>query len=257
MRTLLQRLTALPGVKIDEFLARRRSASLNALPIEATDADRLIIQKASEYSMTSFSALWAALQATKYIAARGVPGAIAECGVWRGGSSMVMLSTLLTLGEFRDIWLYDTYSGMTPPGEADRVSASGMQASKILETTPKANGYNVWAIASLEDVKHNMSLTGYPQEKIHFIVGDVLETLNENRPQPIAILRLDTDWYHSTRAELDALYDNVSIGGVVIIDDYGFWEGARRAVDEFLAERKEHVLMVAVDQTVRMWIKQG
>lgn len=227
-----------------------------SVPVEATEEDRTNIDLASEFTMTSRDALWAAVSASKYVAQRGVPGAVVECGVWRGGSSMAMLSTLLAHGQIRDVWLFDTYAGMTAPQSVDRVAASGQSASAIMSKTRRGDGYNIWAHATLEDVKRNVARTGYPETRIQFVVGDVLETLREVSPDSISILRLDTDWYLSTKKELECLYDRVSPGGVVIVDDYGFWQGARRAVDEFLLERGERVLLTRVDSTVRMWIKQ-
>lgn len=226
-------------------------------PVEATNEDLKAIELASQFTMTSRDALWAAVSAAKYVALRGVSGAVVECGVWRGGSSMAILSTLLAHGELRDIWLYDTYSGMTAPQAMDRVAASGQSASAIMSQTKRGSGYNIWALATLDDVKKNVALTGYPETHVNYVIGDVVETLNQACPASIALLRLDTDWYESTKKELEYLYDRVSVGGVVIVDDYGFWQGARLAVDEFLAERGEMVLLCKVDSTVRMWIKQA
>jgi hypothetical protein len=88
---------------------------------------------------------------------------------------------------------------------------------------------------------------GYPAERIHYHAGLVQDTIPEQAPERIALLRLDTDWYESTRHELAHLYDRVPSGGVIIVDDYDYWEGSRQAVDEFLAARGAHLLLVPVD----------
>ena len=100
-----------------------------------------------------------------------------------------------------------------------------------------------------------MALTGYPEEKIHYVEGKVEETLPGAAPEKIALLRLDTDWYESTRHELDVLYPLLSVGGVLIIDDYGDWQGAQKAVDEYFAKRKGRILLTRVDHSARMGVK--
>ncbi len=98
---------------------------------------------------------------------------------------------------------------------------------------------NNWIYYSLDTVKNRLNSTGYPQDKLHYIVGDVMNTLKDksNIPDKIAILRLDTDWYESSKFELEQLYDNVVDGGVIIFDDYFHWEGQRKATDEFFMNR--------------------
>jgi SAM-dependent methyltransferase len=96
---------------------------------------------------------------------------------------------------------------------------------------------NSWCYTPLERVKQNLFSSGYPQDKLHFIIGDVMETLKveSNIPDKIAILRLDTDWYESSKFELERMYDKVVPGGVIIFDDYYHWDGQRRATDEFFS----------------------
>jgi O-methyltransferase len=98
---------------------------------------------------------------------------------------------------------------------------------------------NEWCYCPLDFVKERLNKTGYDQDKLHYIVGDVMETLQikENIPDKIAILRLDTDWYESSKFELETLYNNVVTGGVIIFDDYYHWDGQRRATDDFFKKR--------------------
>jgi hypothetical protein len=120
----------------------------------------------------------------------------------------------------------------------------GTPAAELLERSPRTA--RVWAEASLEDVRAGMAETGYPAERVHYHVGPVEETIPGEAPQTIALLRLDTDWYESTRHELEHLYDRVSPGGVVIADDYATWQGARKAVDEFLERTGAPLLLVPI-----------
>jgi hypothetical protein len=105
----------------------------------------------------------------------------------------------------------------------------------------------VWAYATLEDVKQAMDETAFPAERIHYYKGKVEDTIPEHIPDKISILRLDTDWYESTRHELDHLYPRLSPGGVLLLDDYGWWDGARRAVDEWLEETGHPLLLMRMD----------
>jgi len=115
----------------------------------------------------------------------------------------------------------------------------------------------MWAMAPLDRVRRNVLATGYPAERVHFIQGKVEDTLPANAPDRIALLRLDTDWYESTHHELTHLYPRLSPGGVLIIDDYGHWQGSRLAVDEFFAARAYTPLLGRMDYTGRMMVKPG
>ena len=108
---------------------------------------------------------------------------------------------------------------------------------------------------SLEEVRENMASTGYPLERIPLVNGPVERTVPEAAPAAICLLRLDTDWYESTRHELNHLFPRVSPDGVMIIDDYGHWHGVRRAVDEYFLEQRACYLMHRLDYTGRMLIK--
>jgi O-methyltransferase len=140
----------------------------------------------------------------------------------------------------RELHLFDTFEGMPPPDERDR-RHDGRPAAQLLASAPRDG--TLWAEATYEDVRAGMDETGYPRERIHLHRGLVEETIPEHAPDTIALLRLDTDWYESTRHELAHLYDRVPSGGVVLFDDYGYWQGAREAVDEFLERRGERVLL--------------
>jgi O-methyltransferase len=203
---------------------------------------REIIRHVRPRTMTSPDKLFALILATRYVVDHDVRGAIVECGVWRGGSMQAVARTLLGRGVAdRDLHLFDTFAGMPPPSDRDR-RRDGQLASELLRTRPREA--QVWAIATLEDVQAGMGETGYPTERIHYHEGLVEQTVPAEAPPDIAILRLDTDWYESTKHELEHLYDRLASGGVLLLDDYGHWEGARQAVDEFLRETRARLLLL-------------
>jgi O-methyltransferase len=214
------------------------------LPGHYDEEARQIIQTVKPRTMTEHEKLFALITATRYVVDHGIPGEIVECGVWRGGSMQAVAYTLLARGVTdRHLHLFDTFEGMPEPAETDR-RYDGKPAVELLERSEKTA--NIWAIASLEDVQAGMAETGYPGELIHFRPGLVEDTIPAEAPDRIAILRLDTDWYGSTKHELEHLYDRVPSGGVLIMDDYGYWQGARQAVDEFLDRRDERLLLVPI-----------
>ncbi|MFM9021507.1 MAG: TylF/MycF/NovP-related O-methyltransferase [Sediminibacterium sp.] len=215
-----------------------------------------IIEQVRPFTMTSPERLYGLIEAVRYLESNEVVGNFVECGVWKGGSMMAVALTLQKLGKTnRHLYLYDTYEGMTAPTAAD-LSYQGEGAAELLQ---KESGQKedsvIWAYSSLEQVKKNVLSTGYPESQIHFIQGDVLKTIPDNVPDSIALLRLDTDWYESTRHEMIHLYPLLVSRGVLIIDDYGFWRGSRQAVDEYIAEHHPCLLLNRMDDTGRIAIK--
>jgi O-methyltransferase len=229
-------------------------------PPLVSDEDREIIARARPFTMTSDERLQALIDAVRYCEQRGVAGAFAECGVWRGGSVLTMILVLQGLGvDDRDIHLFDTFEGMTAPTEEDTSPLD----PPALETWAEAqeSGERAWSelfsheVFDEAAVRELLVSTGYPSERLHFARGPVEQTLPEAAPERLALLRLDTDWYESTRHELEQLWPRLSDGGVLIVDDYGHWEGARRAVDEFFATSAAPVLLSRIDYTGRIAIK--
>jgi hypothetical protein len=215
-----------------------------------------IMRKVQGYTSSSSERIAGLLNAVKYIVANKLEGAFVECGVWRGGCMMAAIYALQRLGETtREFYLYDTFEGMTEPTERD-VMFDGQKASDVLRRFEKKEGPgNYWCVAGLEDVQRNMRGTGYPEKRIHLIKGPVEKTLPAQAPGRIALLRLDTDWYESTRHELVHLFPRLCDHGVLIIDDYGHWRGAQQAVDEFFAAQKFRPLLNRLDYTGRLLIK--
>ena len=217
-----------------------------ALQSDYDEAAKETIRAVQARTMTSAEKLFGLISAVRYVVKHDVPGAVVECGVWRGGSMQAVARTLSETGSSdRDLYLFDTFEGMPPPTDADQ-RADGRSAAALLQQSSRSAA--VWAIASLEDVKAGMAEVDYPRERIHYVEGRVEDTVPGRAPERISILRLDTDWYESTRHELGHLYPRLSSGGVLIVDDYGWWQGSRRAVDEFLEETGERLLLCRLDR---------
>jgi len=238
------------------FQISRTSSVGNRLPIEVSEVDAKMIESLRPFTMTSPERLWSLLGAVRHVVDTNVAGDFVECGVWRGGSVMAMAKKLdgLGIGD-RRIWLYDTFTGMTPPTSVDIEAGSGVTAEEMLATTAVQDGDNVWCVAGRADVEANVRSTGYPFEQFTFVEGDVSQTLRQAVPENIALLRLDTDWYESTKTELEVLYPRLSVGGVCIFDDYGHWQGARRAVDEYFDSLGYRPYMHPIDYSGRVLIK--
>ena len=227
------------------------------LPVEATTADSELIASLRPFTMTSPERLWCLIEAVRFLDAAGIAGDFAECGVWRGGSVMAMARQLVSLGAAdRRIWLYDTFAGMTDPTDKD-VDHAGKSAADLMQSTEVGDGANVWAFASRGDVEANLAATGYPMDQFTLVEGDVEHTLEEQVPERIALLRLDTDWYASTRRCLEVLYPRLVVGGICILDDYGHWDGARSAVDEYFTSNPPRPFMQPIDFSGRVLVKSG
>ncbi|GAG97922.1 unnamed protein product, partial [marine sediment metagenome] len=171
-----------------------------------------IINSVRNYTMTSKESIYVLIQAIKYVIDNKIPGSIVECGVWKGGSMMAVAKTLLNLNNSeRHLYLYDTYEGMTEPNQID-INFMGVKASKIFQKLRINDNSSDWCYASLEEVKQNMYSTKYDKKKIHFIKGKVEKTIPDKSPNVISLLRLDTDFYESTKHELKYLFPLLSKG---------------------------------------------
>jgi len=210
-----------------------------------------IYELCKPFTMTSVERMYALYSSVKYILTNDVPGSFVECGVWRGGSSMLIAQMLMNRNiTDRKIYLYDTFEGMTEPTHND-VDISGKDAAAQFKEIEGG-----WCLADLADVQQNMGRTHYPSESIVYVKGKVEDTIPATMPaDAIALLRLDTDWYESTKHELNHLYPKLITKGVLIIDDYGHWEGCKKAVDEYFSEHQINLLLNRIDYTCRVGIK--
>jgi len=222
---------------------------------DLSDADLRVMESVRPYTMVDADRLYAFMEATRYVVRNDIPGAIVECGVWRGGATMASIRTLLALGRTdRDYYLYDTFEGMSCPSEHDR-RFDGEPAVLKFQRRRLSEDSSDWCRAELEAVKRAVLSTGYDPARVRFVKGKVEETMPGVAPAQIAVLRLDTDWYESTKHELEHLYPRLSCGGVLLVDDYGHWQGARKAVDEYFASRRIPMLLSRSDYTGRVGVK--
>jgi O-methyltransferase len=234
-------------------------ATASPAPVQAADIDAATMETYAavrDYTMTSLERVAALCEAVRYVTRHAIPGDLVECGVWRGGSMLAAARTLLEQGDGeRILWLYDTFAGMPEPTALDVRDTDGTPAAALLASHDRTT--DLWAVSPLDEVKRVMALSEYPGERIRYVPGKVEDTIPVGAPQQIAILRLDTDWYESTHHELVHLLPRVSPGGVLIIDDYGFWQGARRAVDEYLDSSGMRLLLNRIDDTGRIAVVPG
>ncbi len=226
-----------------------------ALPPDFDEATISIFRAVQPFTMTSPERVHALVAAVRYVVQNKIRGDFVECGVWKGGSAMAMAEMLLQLSETqRDIYLYDTFTGMVAPTAKD-ISFTGEVARQTFEQTKTSEDASDWCYAPIDEVSRNVFGTGYPKEKFHFVQGKVEETIPRSVPDSIALLRLDTDWYESTRHELVHLFPRLSPYGILIIDDYGCWKGTQQAVDEYITENHLRIFLSRIDSTGRIAIK--
>lgn len=242
--------------KVEELVLVERGNLQEDFPSDYTTEEKDNISSVKGMSMTSQVRMVSLLRAIDYIVQNRIEGDIVECGVWKGGSMMLVAKRLMQLNDStRNLYLFDTYEGMSSPGDKDVSLLDNKHANSLLEKTDRLAGNNVWCYSSLDEVKGNLASTQYPASRMFFIKGKVEDTLPEPSIGKIALLRLDTDWYESTKHELETLYDNLASGGVLIIDDYGHWSGSRKAVDEFIEKRQLKIFLNRIDYTGRLAIK--
>src|SRR3989338_8413819 len=192
-----------------------------------------IYEKCRDFTETSVEKMYSLYKATRYVVERKIPGDLVECGVYKGGSAMVMAHTLNKMRVAdRKIYLYDTFAGMSEPSDHD-ISFAGMVASEKWKKLQK-DQYNQWVFSPLEDVTKNLYSTGYPENNFYFVKGKVEET---------------------THHELKFLYPRLSHNGIIIIDDYGVWKGSQKAVDTYFKENGIEIFLQRIDPEARIGVK--
>ncbi|MBL9148828.1 MAG: class I SAM-dependent methyltransferase [Phycisphaerae bacterium] len=231
-------------IDLVDFSVRTYDGQTDALPILRTVAP---------YTMTNLERLMSLYQVCRYVERRGIPGDLVECGVWRGGSSGVMAAVNLSYGKKpRDLWLYDSFEGIPAPLAIDGVAAKNYVGGKddgSLQTTNCLVAEESYVLELLGKLR-------FPRDRTHVVKGWFQNTVPVTQPKQIAILRLDGDWYESTKVCLDHLYPLVAKGGAIVIDDYGDWEGCKKAVDEYLASIGFDPMLHHADRTCRYFFKE-
>ena len=215
---------------------------------------RPIMEFVKPFTMTSLERMYDLYKSVEYIVKAQVPGDILECGVWRGGSMMLVAKALVAFGDTsRTLYLFDTFEGHPKPDYDLDVDMWGNRAVNEWVNFRKTDETSNWAYVSLDEVKENMLSTGYPSDKIVYVKGMIENTAKEQDIKVISLVRLDTDWYASAKAGLENFEPRISVGGVLIMDDYGHYVGQRKATDEYFQHNP--VLLHRIDYSCRTVIK--
>jgi hypothetical protein len=227
-------------------------------PVEISSEDKELINYVlgNSLSMVSVLGLCATLKAAKYVAENKIEGDFVECGVWRGGNAMIAAEVFRRHGLDKKVFLFDTFSGMTRPSDDD-IDVDGTPSALDRYMLEDRNTYNNWCYAPIDEVRTNFFNRGLLSKNVVFIKGPVEQTLalDANVPLRISVLRLDTDWYSSTKLELEILFPKITSGGCLIIDDYGKWSGSKKATDEYFQTLNPKPLLNVVDSNIRIAIK--
>ena len=228
-------------------VVRRLSDEIGTVDLSDDVLD--VIRHVWPYTMTSKERLAAMITSVDYVVRNNVPGAIVECGLWKGGSLLCAILRLQALEKAdRDIVGFDTFLWMTEPTDLDVDWQGNSWREGWKATESAAPG------TSRREVHELLAGTGYPEARLKLVAGRVEDTLPSEAPAEIAILRLDTDWFESTRHELVHLYPRLAVGGILIIDDYGHFRGCQKAVDEYFVDHR--IYLHRVDYTGRVAVKQ-
>jgi hypothetical protein len=253
----------LPYYFVEKYRGKRKP-SKDWYPVELTENEKRLIDYVFNNNLTlvSWERLLATLMSCKYILDNNLDGDFVECGVWRGGNSIIAKGIFEMYHSNKKVYMYDTFQGMTTPTEEDvELRNGGVTAKQLLAKdkldktknwTPKGN---VWAYASIDDVKSNFTRFGLSLDNVEFVQGDVVQTLEKTIPGKISVLRIDTDWYESTKKEMEVLYKQIVTNGVFMVDDYGHWGGSKKAVDEYFEENGRRPFLQYIDYTGRLGIK--
>lgn len=260
MIRLMQKLKGLiqSALMMFGFQIVRTNGKSSELPVEFSPEDRELIEYVvdNNLSMVTVAGLCATLKAAKYVAENQIDGDFVECGVWKGGNALIAAEIFRRYGLDKKVYLFDTFMGMTEPSGDDRAIADNKPAINKYKTEQRQT-HNNWCYSPIEEVRANFAKRDMLSKSTVFVQGPVEETLlvTSNVPAKISILRLDTDWYESTKIELETLYPKISLGGCLIIDDYGFWSGSRKATDEYLQQLHPRPLLNVTDASRRIAIK--
>ena len=211
---------------------------------DTTPEDEEIIRAVKSFTLTDTFAMKNLIDSVRYLIENNITGSFVECGVWRGGSVMIIIKTLQQMGiNDREIHLFDTFGGFIGVDTTKfDVRESGEVAAEIDYTEPGSDPHVL-----IDSVMKRIASTEYPKNKIFFHKGKVEKTLPKNSLEDIALLRLDTDWYESTKIEMENLYPKIVKGGILIIDDYGVWKGAKKAVDEYFKKNNIHLFLSRIN----------
>jgi O-methyltransferase len=195
---------------------------------------------AEDCSLSDRNRLLGLQRVAEQVAKGKLTGDLVECGVFRGGSAVVIAERLLPQSPERKIWLFDCFEGMPDPG---------------VEDPPEAWEYAGKFASSELIVLDTFKKSKLPLNQVEIVVGRYEDVLPTFKPFPISLLHIDCDWYDPVKLCLKTFYEWVVSGGAIVFDDYGFWSGCRKAVDEFLAEHSIDIRLTAIDSTSHYFFK--
>ncbi len=251
MKTLIKKIINSAGFEI------KRKSSRGTYPVELNDKDIQIIDyiMSKNITMIGLPRLIANVMSAKYVIKNKLEGDFLECGVWRGGSTLAVKMIFEEYHWDAKVWLFDTFKGMTKPNKFDNLH-NGENAKIHYDKFDKGD-YNAWCYASVEDVKQVFMEAKVNMNQCEFIKGDVMKTLPQHidKIKHLSLLRLDTDWYESTKIEIEMLYPKLVSKGILIIDDFGFWEGARKAIEEYFDQQNHYPYLHHIDHSGRICLK--
>lgn len=219
---------------------------------ETSQFDRDLYDRLHDYMCTQWPGAKSLMNCVRYVVDNYIPGALLECGVYRGGTAELIIRMLQRLGQRREVWMFDTFAGMPKPTE-DEVEF-GVGPAIELWLRLQAEG-KPWMDADFAEVEDRILSTGYPEDLIYFRKGMVEDTLPDRHLGRLALVRLDTAYYASTKHELEHLYPLLSPGGIVIVDAYGAFSGCRKATDEYRAEHEITIPLEMIDSRICLWQK--
>jgi hypothetical protein len=254
VKNFLKRLINLGHVYTQKNIYVKDLLKKQAVIAEATEEENLMMSTCTPYTLTPKIRMWSVIQSMKYIIENNVEGDIVESGVYKGGN-LILCKKMLNLFNIsnKKIYGYDTFEGMTEPTSNDK-DIFGENPFKMWKKSQKED-YNDWCYSSIEEVKKSFEKETGNSQSLNLVKGRVEETLLKevNLPKKISLLRLDTDWYESSKIELEVLYPRLVKGGVLIIDDYGHWEGVKKSVDDYFLDK--NIWLHYVDYGCRLLIK--
>ena len=219
--------------------------------VEASDDELINLEKFERLCLASKTNLWSINQSLQHIKNKNIPGELVECGIYNGFTIAFIDKIAEQIGLNKSIWGYDTFEEGFLKDTVSENDNFNIKKKKFDVTNDKTDYFTKEQV-----IKNINKHTNFNNERIKLIKGNIIETLEkeENAPNKISFLRMDTDIYQTTKKQLEILYPKLSVGGVLHIDDYGWMSGVKDAVDEYFKDKK--IWLHRVDLTCRYLIKE-
>ena len=240
--------------KILKKIFSDKNNSYQDMIIEMDSKSEALIKASSEYTFKSKLEMWTVICCLRNIINQKIDGDIVETGVWKGGTLILVKKILEDYEAKKKIIGFDTFEGgFEKPSELDKKIRYGFKEKGNLYN--KTFNYKKFETSSLNNTLSNIKKNCKNIEELYLIKGKIENTLEKENIKKISLLMLDTDYYESTKFALEKLYDKVSQNGIIYIDDYGNWKGAKQAVDEFFEKKKINPFLIRTSSASRIFIK--